>query len=340
MKKIFSVAILFATHLLWAQGGNDKTFFLDSLGNPATAEKHDFIRIIKDYYGPEQSTYQNLEYYKSGVLKKEYQTLILNDAPAKIISQTEYYPTGKKKRDYKTDAEKNTYTSIIWFENGKLKSEETTNSTTEITLLTTYYENGQKRAVEQIRTSKTDPFAGRRIIHLWNLKNQQVVKNGNGTYFMEDGTEKISGTIKDSIKQGTWKIENKINGQVSMEEYEKGKFIMGKNTDPDGSTVAYTEIERFASPKEGIKKFNEYITKHFKYPINDSFNGIEGEIKVEFKIDKEGKIFDARILKGVSHSLDREALRVINSSPNWIPATLRGRKVKCKLVLPIYARSN
>lgn len=42
-----------------------------------------------------------------------------------------------------------------------------------------------------------------------------------------------------------------------------------------------------------------------------------------------------KVLRGLNKSCNKEAVRLINQCPDWIPATIRGQPVKQKYVFPI-----
>ncbi len=78
-----------------------------------------------------------------------------------------------------------------------------------------------------------------------------------------------------------------------------------------------------------------WVYVYLKYPREAVEAGVQGRVLVNFVIDEKGKVCDAKVVKGVSEALDAEALRVINASPNWKAARIRGRKVKCEMSLYI-----
>ena len=53
-----------------------------------------------------------------------------------------------------------------------------------------------------------------------------------------------------------------------------------------------------------------------------------------FKIDHKGQITDVQA-RGPHARLEKEAIRVVNSLPQMIPAKQRGRAVSVKYTLPI-----
>ena len=60
-----------------------------------------------------------------------------------------------------------------------------------------------------------------------------------------------------------------------------------------------------------------------------------GTIYVEFVVEANGHITNAKILKGFHPTYDNEVLRVINSMPNWTAGYKNGIAVRTKRVMPI-----
>jgi protein TonB len=63
--------------------------------------------------------------------------------------------------------------------------------------------------------------------------------------------------------------------------------------------------------------------------------GTEGKVFVQFVINKDGSISDVVAIKGIGAGCDEEAVRIIQSSPQWTPGKQRGKPVKQRMVLPI-----
>lgn len=104
--------------------------------------------------------------------------------------------------------------------------------------------------------------------------------------------------------------------------------------DPDEQQI-FQIVEKMPSFPGGDKEMMKYIAKTIKYPAVDQENGIQGRVIVSFVVNKDGNIVDAKIVRGVSPSLDKEALRVVNSMPKWNPGEQRGKAVRVSYILPI-----
>jgi len=81
--------------------------------------------------------------------------------------------------------------------------------------------------------------------------------------------------------------------------------------------------------------FRVYIQKNLKYPIIAAENGISGRVIVQFAVNSRGKVVDAKVVAGVDPALDKEAVRVVMSSPSWSPGKQRGKPVKVLFTFPI-----
>ncbi len=82
-------------------------------------------------------------------------------------------------------------------------------------------------------------------------------------------------------------------------------------------------------------EFRKYIAENLKYPQIAAENGISGRVIVQFVVDSRGKVTDAVVVAPVDPALDKEALRVVLSSPTWTPGKQRGKPVKVFYTFPI-----
>ena len=85
----------------------------------------------------------------------------------------------------------------------------------------------------------------------------------------------------------------------------------------------------------GMSALLSFIGKTIKYPMVAAENGIQGRVFVNFVINANGQVSDARILRGVDPSLDQEALRVVMAMPRWKPGKQSGRAVRVSYNVPI-----
>ena len=81
--------------------------------------------------------------------------------------------------------------------------------------------------------------------------------------------------------------------------------------------------------------FSKWVNQRLVYPETCKENGISGRVVLSFTIRKDGTLADAKVVRGVHPDIDREALRVINSSPKWTPGKQRDRAVAVSYNFPV-----
>lgn len=94
------------------------------------------------------------------------------------------------------------------------------------------------------------------------------------------------------------------------------------------------EMPEFQGDNTGAK-FRQYIGENLEYPKIAKENGISGKVFIEFIINEDGEMSNVSIKRGVDPVLDKEALRVIKSSPNWKAGKQRGINVSVQYTFPI-----
>ena len=85
----------------------------------------------------------------------------------------------------------------------------------------------------------------------------------------------------------------------------------------------------------GEAEMMRFIGEHVIYPKEAMDADEEGRVVVKFVIDAEGKVTDPVVMRGVSPSLDAEALRVVGEMPRWEPGRANGEAVSTQYVLPV-----
>ena len=79
----------------------------------------------------------------------------------------------------------------------------------------------------------------------------------------------------------------------------------------------------------------QWIGENVQYPQVAWDNGIMGKVIVAFIVEKDGKVSNVQVVRGVHESLDAEALRVFNKMPAWKPAKINGENVRYRFTCPL-----
>ena len=86
----------------------------------------------------------------------------------------------------------------------------------------------------------------------------------------------------------------------------------------------------------GHDALSDYITTHIEYPQMAIDDNKEGTVNVQFIVDENGKVHDARVVGGkLGDGLDEEAERIISQMPKWTAGKVKGNTVKTRVTLPI-----
>lgn len=85
----------------------------------------------------------------------------------------------------------------------------------------------------------------------------------------------------------------------------------------------------------GIDSLSLFISTNIIYPDEAREENIQGEVHVQFIVNKEGMVTEPTIVKSVDSLLDQAAIDVVNKMPAWKPGTKAGKNVSAVFLLPI-----
>lgn len=131
------------------------------------------------------------------------------------------------------------------------------------------------------------------------------------------------------------------NNVISLEEYFEVnnrylKDIDIRNMKQKGEV--FTIVEEMPEYPGGISEMFQFLGQHVKYPVEAKANGVSGRVYVNFVVRRTGLVSQVKIIRGVHHLLDEEALRVVKMFPLWKPGYQRGYPVNVSYNLPINFR--
>ena len=107
--------------------------------------------------------------------------------------------------------------------------------------------------------------------------------------------------------------------------------------EPDEQEI-FDIVENMPEFPGGQAALMKYLSNNIKYPTIAQENGTQGRVIVQFVVNRDGSIVDARVARSVDPYLDREALRVINSMPKWKPGMQRNKPVRVLYTCPVMFR--
>lgn len=127
-----------------------------------------------------------------------------------------------------------------------------------------------------------------------------------------------------------------IDFKVKRSQGEALPRISSKVNDDDPEDKVYDVVEQMPSFQGGIQAMMKYISDNLRYP--PTCGCAQGRVIINFVVEKDGAVSNAKVLRSVDPSLDKEALRLVNNMPKWIPGKQDGRLVRVRYNIPIAFR--
>ena len=100
--------------------------------------------------------------------------------------------------------------------------------------------------------------------------------------------------------------------------------------------VPFAIVEQKPTFQRGdANTFTKWVFSKIVYPEIAKENGVQGRVTLQFTIETDGSVKNVKVLRGVDSSLDKEAVRVVSSSPKWSPGMQRNKPVRVKYTFPV-----
>ncbi len=167
-----------------------------------------------------------------------------------------------------------------------------------------------------------------------------VDKQGNDplTVTVLDQKLKIEGAV-----EGLERIKNLLSSSSDFEvQYDSiGNTIMVakkekvENTKLNTNEEVFYLVENMPEFPGGESAMRKYISSSIVYPEEAVKRGVQGKVFVSFVVTKTGEVANSIIARGVDPALDKEALRVVNGLPKWLPGKQKGQAVNVNYTVPI-----
>ena len=117
----------------------------------------------------------------------------------------------------------------------------------------------------------------------------------------------------------------KGNDELNGKDIAELKEVITKA--PEAEEKPYTMVEQMPQFPGGDRELLSFIAKNLRYPTIAQENGIQGKVFVRFVVSATGDVKDVKVMRSLDPYCDKEAIRVIQSLPKWIPGKQNGRNV-------------
>lgn len=149
---------------------------------------------------------------------------------------------------------------------------------------------------------------------------------------LSDNIDIVDDNIKvdDSLFQN---LEDDANSGVEIMDYIESA---PEEESVEEEAIPFQLVEEKPSFNGGdANEFSKWVNSKLVYPEIAKENGVQGRVTLQFTVNADGSVSNVKVLRGVDSSLDKEAVRVVSSSPKWKPGKQRDRAVKVTYTFPV-----
>lgn len=104
--------------------------------------------------------------------------------------------------------------------------------------------------------------------------------------------------------------------------------------EPPGEPVSRV-VEEYPEFPGGADSLQAFLAREIQYPPVAKNNGITGTVLVEFVVEKDGQVTNAKVKVPLFPECDKEAVRAVMAMPKWKPGKSMGKPVRCWYQVPV-----
>lgn len=144
----------------------------------------------------------------------------------------------------------------------------------------------------------------------------------------------IINVVKNDVEvENDIEIDVEFDENTAMEEY---KFVVEREEEEEVEEQRiFLIVENMPEYPGGEKEMYKFIGDNIDYPRLAKETGISGRVFVSFVVERDGRVTDVQVLRGIGGGCDEEAIRVIRAMPKWSPGKQRGKPVRVQYRMPI-----
>ena len=146
-------------------------------------------------------------------------------------------------------------------------------------------------------------------------------------------TEEIPSEI-DNTSIPTPLIEQEVTEDMTNEK-EADEQTPPNVAEQAEEPIQFRIVEQYPEFPGGMTEYMKWLTRNLRYPDIARSQKIQGKVVVQFIVNQDGTIADAKVVKSVNPHLDREAMRVIRMMPSWKPGIQDNKPCKTMVAVPI-----
>ena len=166
---------------------------------------------------------------------------------------------------------------------------------------------------------------------------------GQSDPYEVDGIVEEVGEIPDLPENSSGSTPNRCTQKplqvADADDWVEGVVVVGEIEDDvyfDESPMMF--VEEMPEFPGGMDSLQAFLVREIQYPQVAKDNGITGTVLIEFVVEKDGSVANAKVKVPLFPECDKEACRAVMSMPKWKPGKNMGKPVQCYYQVPITFR--
>ena len=123
--------------------------------------------------------------------------------------------------------------------------------------------------------------------------------------------------------------EHRKNEDVVIDEPVNGA------QQPIDTARIYESITKIPIFGSNYNDWFKYLKANLKYPDKAKQDNVQGKVIITFVVERDGRLTNIKVARSVSPECDKEAIRLLQTSPKWHPAMLYNTVVRCKYMTQV-----
>lgn len=126
-----------------------------------------------------------------------------------------------------------------------------------------------------------------------------------------------------------------MKAPVTITPYEGPKKQEKEVIQEDDFDINVVQVRPTTWDGGDANSFSKWVSSKIVYPTVALENRIQGRVILQFRIGSDGMLGNIKVLRGIDPSLDKEAVRVVSSSPKWNPGMQNNKAVGVIYTFPV-----
>lgn len=186
--------------------------------------------------------------------------------------------------------------------------------------------NSEKKAKETEQETVVTLSSSEENNYIQSVNQQEIDRE------TEDVTMDYNINMVDSIEED-FADESEIE-EIDEKIFEDHGIAIVEEEDFSNQKI-YDIVDEMPVFTGGDHELIRYISDNLDYPKDAMESGIEGRVFVKIIVEPNGSISNAKIIRGLGYGCDEEAIRVVESMPNWVPGRKNGEAVRVNMAVPV-----